>query len=1023
MKKSNFIETCMRHYKMMLLFVIAFVALGAYAIYDMPKREFPDFVIRQGVIVAVYPGATAEQVEEQVAKPLEEFMFTYKEVRREKTSTMSKDGMLVMMIELNESVKNKDEVWSKIKHGLTGFKQTLPSGVLALVANDDFGDTSALLITLESNDKTYRELEGYLTTLENRLRRINLVSNLRRYGIQKEQISLYIDPVKLAAYGINQNMMMSKLMLENTITGGAYAANNQVDIPIHVTTPYSNEYEIAEQIIMTDAAGNHIRVKDVAEVVREYNKPDKYITNNGKKAILLSMEAQSGENVVEFGKEVDKVLSKFQEELPESVTMQRIADLPKVVDTSVNSFLTDLLTSIIIVVLVMLVLFSFRSALVAATSIPISIFITIAVMYLLGIELNTVTLAILVLVLGMIVDNSVIVIDAYIENLNKGLSRWHAAIASAKDYFGSILLATLCLCSIFVPFIFTMTGQAGDFISFVPSTFSIALFVSLIVAMVFIPFMEFVIIRKGNKSQNEVGKKKKFNLFAWVQKGYEVMLRWIFAHSKLALFGAFCFLILGGVIFALLPQRMMPLADRDQFAVEIHLPQGSAIERTEEVSGEVYEILNADSRVKSITSFVGMASPRFHTSYAPNPDAKNYAQFIVNTASNKATVELLNEYTNELANKWPYAYVKLKQLDYNVTATPIEIRLRGEDLMELRQMTDLIMQKMHSIDGLVNIHTNYEEMMPSINVSLDPVQATQIGVSHVMVASELAMKYGGIAVGSLWEGNYPLNIVLKTKNDYQEDVFSEIGDEYINTMTGMSVPLRQVSTIEADWRPGQIVRRNGLRTITIMADVKRGYNEGKLFVEVNKLMQNEIADILPSSVKFEYGGTYENDLETGASIPKTLSISFIIIFIFLLINFRKISIALTALGSVLLCIPGAAIALWIFGFDFGLTSVLGITALLGINVRNAIIMFEHAEILHHKEGWTAKDAAFDAGKRRMVPIFLTSATTAVGVVPMILSGSTLWAPLGAVICIGTIVSMLLVVTVLPVMYWKIYGNK
>ena len=188
MKKSNFIETCMRHYKMMLLFVIAFVALGAYASYDMPKREFPDFVIRQGVIVAVYPGATAEQVEEQVAKPLEEFMFTYKEVRREKTSTMSKDGMLVMMIELNESVKNKDEVWSKIKHGLTGFKQTLPSGVLALVANDDFGDTSALLITLESNDKTYRELEGYLTTLENRLRRINLVSNLRRYGIDRKSV-------------------------------------------------------------------------------------------------------------------------------------------------------------------------------------------------------------------------------------------------------------------------------------------------------------------------------------------------------------------------------------------------------------------------------------------------------------------------------------------------------------------------------------------------------------------------------------------------------------------------------------------------------------------------------------------------------------------------------------------------------------------------------------------------------------------------------------------------------------------
>ena len=1012
----------MRHYKLMLLFILSFVALGIYAIYDMPKREFPDFVVRQGVIAAVYPGATAEQVEEQVAKPLEEFMFTYKEVRREKTYTTSKDGMLIMMVELNESVMNKDEVWSKIKHGLTGFKQTLPTGVLAVIPNDDFGDTSALLITLESDDKTYRELEDYLTTLENRLRRINLVSNLRRYGIQKEQISLYINPSKLAAYGINQNMMMSKLMLENSTTGGAYAANNQLDIPIHVTTPYSNEYQIAEQIIATDPNGNHIRVKDVAEVVREYSKPNKYITNNGKKAIILSMEAQSGENVVKFGEEVDKVLAEFQQELPESVTMQRIADLPKIVDTSVTSFLTDLATSIAIVVIVMLILFSFRSAMVAATSIPISIFITIAVMYLLGIELNTVTLAILVLVLGMIVDNSVIVIDAYIENLDKGMSRWHAAIASAKDYFASILLATLCLCSIFVPFLFTMTGLAGDFISFVPTTFTIALAVSLIVAMVFIPFMEFVIIRKGNKQKNEE-KKKKFDLFAWVQKGYEIMLRWIFAHSKIALIGTLGFVILGGVIFALLPQRMMPLADRDQFAVEIYLPQGSAIERTEEISQEVYDILKADSRVKSITSFVGMGSPRFHTSYAPNPDAKNYAQFIVNTESTEATVALLNDYTNELANKWPYAYVKLKQLDYSVTATPIEIRLRSEDMTQLREMAEVVMNEMKQIDGLVNVHTNYEEMMPAINVSLDPVVATQIGVSHAMLASELAMKYGGMAVGSLWEGNYPLNIVLKTKDEYAADPFNEVGDEYINTLTGQSVPLRQVSTIEADWRPGQIVRRNGIRTIIIMADVKRGYNEGKLFKEVDKMMKSEIAPILPRDVKFEYGGTYENDQETSANIPKTLGLSFAIIFIFLLINFRKISIALTALGSILLCIPGAALGLWIFGFDFGLTSVLGITALLGINVRNAIIMFEHAENLHHKEKWTAKDAAFDAGKRRMVPIFLTSATTAVGVVPMIVSGSTLWAPLGAVICIGTVVSMLLVVTVLPLMYWKIYGNK
>ena len=271
----------MRHHKLLLLFVGGMVLLGAYGVYDMPKQEFPIFTFRQGVIVAVYPGATVEQVEEQVTKPLEEFIFTYKEVKRKKTYTISQEGSLLMMVELNDEVDKKDEVRSKIKHGLTLFKQQLPAGVLALIANDDFGDTSALLITLESNDKTYRELENYLTTLEGRLRPIESVSNLRRYGLQKEQISVYLDKEKLAAYGIDTKGLLTELMLQGVTTGGASVSNEEVEMPIHVNVSYANEFEIAEQIITTDVEGNHIRLKDVAPIVREYDKPDSYITNNG----------------------------------------------------------------------------------------------------------------------------------------------------------------------------------------------------------------------------------------------------------------------------------------------------------------------------------------------------------------------------------------------------------------------------------------------------------------------------------------------------------------------------------------------------------------------------------------------------------------------------------------------------------------------------------------------------------------------------------------------------------------------
>lgn len=1021
-EKISFIEACMHHHRIMLFFVGVLVLIGAYAIAVMPKQEFPAFSVRQAVIAAVYPGATSEQIEEQVAKPLEEFLFTFKEVRKKKTYSMSQDGILYVMVELNEDIHDNDAVWSKIKHGLNSFKSRLPSGVLALVVNDDFGDTSALLITLESADKTYRELEDYLSRLEGELRRIESVSNLRRFGILKEQIGVYIDKEKLISYGISRQTLTANLFLQGFTTGGAHASNNDREFPIYIENTFRSEQEIADQIIWSDPRGNVIRLKDVARIEREYEKPDSYITNNGKRAILLSMEMRDGNNIVAFGKEVDEVLTRFQAELPEDVSIQRIADQPKVVNTSVTSFLRDLVISILVVIAVMMILFPFRSALVAATSIPISIFISVCVMFLCGIELNTVTLAALIVVLGMIVDNSIIVIDAYLEKLDQGLSHWHAAISSAKDYFASIFLATLSICTIFFPLLFTMTGQSYDFLSLFPWTLTISLMVSLAVAMVFIPYTEYVLIKEGLNSKPKE-KKKGINLLAPVQKFYEIVLAWTFRHPWITILGGIGSVVAGFALMTRLDVRMMPRADRDQFAVEIYLPQGCASEKTAAIADSVSRVLRQDERVRSVTSFIGMSSPRFQTAYAPNIASPHYAQFIVNTVSEKATAELLDQYANALANRWPEAYVKFKQLDYSQTATPIEVRFRGDDIAELHRCADTLMNWMRNRDDLVWVHTNYEEALPSVQVKLNPVSAAQLGVTRGAVESDLALAYGSLPAGTLWEGNYPLSVKLKTREQDADDALNQVGDEYISTLTGRNVPLRQIATVEPGWHQGQIVRRHGVRTLTVMADVKRGSSEGQAFKDVSAFVKTHLAPNLPEGVDYEYGGTYENDNETMIPIYKGLAIAIAIIFVFLLLNFKKVSIAVTALLSTLLCILGATLGLWISGVDFSLTCVLGIISLLGIIVRNAIIMFEHAEDLHHNRHFTARDAAYDAGRRRMLPIFLTSATTAVGVVPMIISQSSLWMPMGVVICSGTVVSMVLVVTVLPVVYWKLYGNK
>ena len=1004
----------MRNFRITFLIVGCLFVFGIYALARIPKQEFPEYTIRQGVVVGVYPGATAEEVEEQLAKPLEQFLMTYKEVKRAKTTSTSQNGMCYVMVELNDDVNDKDEVWSKVKHGLAAFKMQLPAGVAAVVTNDDFGDTSALLITLESDTRSYRELKGYMDDLSDRLRRIESVSNLRPYGVQQEQISVYADPERLAAYGIGEKTLSAALAAQGLTPLGGSVSNAETETPIHIASSLAGEREVAEQIVWSDPEGHVLRVKDVARVVREYDDPDSYIRNNGHRCVLLSLEMQAGNNIVEYGREVDEVLHAFiEEELPADVSVQRIADQAKVVGDSVHSFLRDLFVAMAIIIVVMMLLFPLRSAIVAALTIPMSTFISVGMMYLCGIPLNTVTLAALVVVLGMIVDNSIVVIDGYLDYLGRGHSRWFAAVESAREFFPSLLLATICICMIFYPILFTMTGMMGDFLTWFPWTITINLMVSLLLAVMVIPFLEILIIpavhvrRDGRRSFTDR-----------VHDVYRRVLAWTFRHGWLTISLGAASVVVSLLIATQLKLRMVPFADRDQFAVEIYLRPDTPLERTGAVADSVYRALRADERVKSVTSFVGCSSPRFQMSYAPQIAGKNYAQFIVNTTSVGDTEAILDEYADAWADRFPEAYVKFKQLDYQ-NVPSLEFRFYGSDIDSLRAAADRLMARMRQMPELQWVHTDYEDPRAIAEVRLDPVTASQLGITRTVVAANMALASGDVAVGSVWEGDYRLPVVLKRDARLGERSLSDIGDTYVSSpVPGVSVPLRQIADVEPAWSQSKIVHRNGMRCITVTADLKRGANAMRMTSRISRMLKDEIP--LPPGVETELGGAHEFDAETLPPIAAGLSISLVIIFFFILVNFRKFGITLVVMASMSLCLFGAMVGLWIADFTIGLTSVLGFITLLGMIVRNVILMYQHAEDKRKVCHWSGKLAAYDAGKRRMVPIFLTTATTAVGVVPMMLGGSTFWAPVGVTIFAGGIGSLILVVTILPVLYSKIY---
>ena len=460
-KKRNIVEWAMHYRQIVILITAILVAFGIFALDKMNKNEFPDFTVRQGVVVAVYPGASINDMEQQVTKPLENYIFTYKEVKKDKTKSYTRNGLTIIQVELNDDISASEmqDFWSRFKLGVQQFKLSLPSGVLALQVQDDFGDASSLLITMESNQKTYRELSTYMDNLKERLRNIESVGRLNVYGGQQEQISIYVDSHKLAQYGIGPSIVSSALLAKGFNTSAGTQATPCYEAPVHVSRSLNMVNDVEQMIIFSGPDGNVVRVKDIATVRREYAAPASYVTNNGKKCIVLSIEMKRGRNITEMGSAVKQQLGEFQKTLPSDVSMFTITDQSKVVGDSVTNFLRELLIAVIAVVIVVILLMPLRVALVAASTIPITIFISLGLFYAFGIELNTVTLAALIVTLGMIVDNSIVIIDNYMELLAEGMSRWKASIKSANHFFKSILSATLAISLTFFPLLLTMTGM------------------------------------------------------------------------------------------------------------------------------------------------------------------------------------------------------------------------------------------------------------------------------------------------------------------------------------------------------------------------------------------------------------------------------------------------------------------------------------------------------------------------------------------------------------------------------------
>lgn len=1012
----------MRNNKIVITIVLTLMVVGIVALKKMPRNEFPVFTVRQGVVVGVYPGASSEQVAEQLTTAVENYTFGFKEVKKSGTYSYSREGIMYMFVELTADCKDAEKFWSTYKHGLELLKSSLPSGVLALVANSDFGDTSALLISLSSDNHTYKDLELWLKKLEAEVRKIPATSKVKNVGLQKEKIFVNVDPDKLNEYNIKALSLLGAFQSNGLVGYAGDIDDGETLLNLHFGENYESEKDLAEQIVYSDPDGNVVRLKDIATIERRYDDPDSYIKQDGRKTILLSLEMQNGNNIVEYGEAVDKAIETFKAQLPDGIDVEKISELPKYVKESVNDFMREFLIAIIAVICVTMLLLPLRVASVAGITVPISVLITLAVLYFFGIELEMVSLASLILVLGMIVDNSIVVIDNHVEMIDHGLSPWHSAIKSAKELSGSVIVATIAIICVYAPLAFMVPGSAGEFLEIFPPVVAIALIISVIIALMLVPYLDFVFIKKGLKNRSEEGEKKKRRSFLDVMQGvYDRLLERAFNHRGAVIISALIIIGLSFWGFTTIDQALFPKVERNQFAVEVYLPTGASLAQTEAVVDSVEQLLLNDERVTKVTTFIGTSSPRFHTVYAPKMPAPNFGQLLVNTVSNQATKDIVRDYESTYSNRYPNAYVKWRILAMQFTPSPIEIRISSDSISDIHKVEAQVFEIINRTKGISWARSDWDQKQQNIRIDVDRDKANRLGISKSLIATSLMAGFGGLPLTTIWEGDYPIDVQLTMKNDGETEGIETLENKYIaSPKTFSTVPLRSIATLRPEWNEGTVVHRNGVPTLTIAVDEEAGYVASNI---LNELMPQIAALDLPVGTSISYGGDYEGTEEVFVPMGIALGLSILLIFFVLLFQFKKFKVVLLIMSGMLMTIPGAVIGLKLTGYPFSITAFVGITSLCGMIVRNGIILIDYARELRDKEKLMVREAAIAAGKRRMRPIFLTSAAAAMGVVPMIISRSPLWGPLGTVICFGLLVSMVLALFVLPILYDVSYDDK
>jgi multidrug efflux pump subunit AcrB/outer membrane protein TolC len=771
-------------------------------------------------------------------------------------------------------------------------------------------------------------------------------------------------------------------------------------------------------IVDVSPTGQPVHIGDLATVDRVYKDPTQYARIGGQPAILLAIEMHEGNNIVDFGNTMRDKLKSIQATLPPDVKLDLVADQPRVVSERINDFFREFGIAIVAVILVTMLLLPMRVALVSAIAIPVSVSMTFGMLNVCGVELQQVSISALIVVLGMVVDNAIVIVDNYVGLLDRKVPIDEAAERCATEMAVPVLTATLAIIAAFAP-LALLTGAVGEFIRALPIAVAISLSVSFVVAMLLTPLMARFFIHQGLRDHEleAATGERKLTPLDHMQRYYNTIITWAMQNKKLVLLASVAAIALGLGILRLIPQLFFPLAERDQFVMDVWLPEGTKIEATDAAVRRIEAMLSQEQEVRMYASFLGQSAPRFYYNVNPQIPAANYAQILVNTKNVKATPKLIEKLREQLPAVVPEGKVLVKALQQGqIMEAPVEVRISGDDPATLEALGKQAEDILSHTPNAAYIHTDWHEDAWQVGVNVREEVANRMGLTNAGIAQQLAVGFEGAPVTTFWEGDRDVDVVMRLDPDLRQS-FQNVADTYVmSPLTGARVPLAAVASLTSQWQPGRIVRRDGIRTITVRAFPSSRGLASEILNHARKQLDNMT---LPAGYHIEYGGEYQNQNEVSGELRNALLTSLVLIFLILLFQFRTLVDPLIVMVAFPLALPGAAFGLLITHNTFGFTAFIGIISVGGLVVRNSIILIDYI-YERIRNGVGLEQAALEAGERRLRPIFLTSAAAAVGVIPMILSGSSMWSPLASVIAFGLLGSMVFTLIAIPVLFVAVH---